>query len=567
MSNALTRITVLAFIFSVLLLMGCGAAVGSGTEPIPTATPTVIDPDAILVSTVDELLAAIGNDRVIALADGRYELSSASDYGKFTGDKPYHWNETYDGYELTLEGVSNLKLCGSGAANVTLCTKPRYANVFRCVNGSNICLEGLTVGHTEEPGTCGGGVLAFSDSAKLYVEDCALYGCGTIGLEAICCSEVNVTDTDVYDCSWLALYLLQCQSVRVRDSRIYDMQGAETLIKAVSSDSVSIRGCEIYGNDVQCLLNSGYSTGLSFVNNSVHNNSFHTALLWTERGMIVDGCEFKDNFVASWVHGKGAPVNAAGETLDKAALSDMKRSDVDVPDATPREKPELQFNNGTVYVSTVDELVAAIGSERTIVLDAALYDLSEAADYGGFGNEHYYWSESYDGPELCIVGVHDLTIRSSDGVAKEHTVTAMPRYANVLRFEKCENVTVSGLTLGHTEEPGYCVGGVLYLQSCTDTTVEACRLYGCGTLGIQSSGCDGLNVSGTEIYDCSYGGVELFSTKNVTFELCSLHDLPEPCITLLDCENVSYNGETLSDGGYRLDELKQYTISVTLTDP
>ena len=134
------------------------------------------------------------------------------------------------------------------------------------------------------------------------------------------------------------------------------------------------------------------------------------------------------------------------------------------------------------HVTTVDEFLAALGSDRTIYLDAALFDLSTASNYGGYGSEHYYWVDIFDGPGLVITGVKNLRLigQSKD----ETTVEAVPRYADVLCFSECENVTVAQLTAGHTKgEPGSCSGDVLAFEKCQDVHVIDCGLFGCGVWG------------------------------------------------------------------------------------
>ena len=70
MKKALSVVSLLA----VLLLAGCAAQ----TEP--TTVPEEIDaPNVITVTTVDELLAAIGPDREIVMEPGRYNLYWARD--------------------------------------------------------------------------------------------------------------------------------------------------------------------------------------------------------------------------------------------------------------------------------------------------------------------------------------------------------------------------------------------------------------------------------------------------------------------------------------------------------
>ena len=174
-----------------------------------------------------------------------------------------------------------------------------------------------------------------------------------------------------------------------------------------------------------------------------------------------------------------------------------------------------------VRVSTVDELLAAIAPDTTILLEPGEYDLSAAADYAtDSGKEYYTWgniySDSTQNAELLIRNVDNLTILG-DGLDTT-TVAAIPRYANVLRFENCSGLTLSGFTAGHTREPGFCSGGVLRLENCAGTTVDACGLFGCGTVGVWASGCSDLTVKNSRIYECSWEAVDVGHCRNVRIE-------------------------------------------------
>ena len=61
----------LAAVLTLALLLGCGVIAGAAPAAAENETR---------VTTVDELLAAIGPDAVIELAPGVFELSNASDY-------------------------------------------------------------------------------------------------------------------------------------------------------------------------------------------------------------------------------------------------------------------------------------------------------------------------------------------------------------------------------------------------------------------------------------------------------------------------------------------------------
>lgn len=209
--------------------------------------------------------------------------------------------------------------------------------------------------------------------------------------------------------------------------------------------------------------------------------------------------------------------------------------------------PVITEDQQTVTVKTPDEFLAAIAPNTEIVVDAPLIDWSKASGYGKGTGEYYHWYEAFDGPELYITGVSNLTIRGSGDDCTANVLSAVPRYANVLTFENCRNIMVQGLTAGHTEEPGYCLGGVLCFQNCQDILVENCGLFGCGTLGVMGISSKDMQIVNNEIYECSVGGVEFTNCDDVNVDGNTFRDLGGPEFRVYGCGIITCNGETVHD--------------------
>ena len=244
------------------------------------------------------------------------------------------------------------------------------------------------------------------------------------------------------------------------------------------------------------------------------------------------------------------PIDVNGEPLSEPALfNEMTLRDID-PDIAVKPVPAAEAakvpKGGSIEVTTVDEFLSAIGPDRTIILDGELFDLSTASNYGAGAGEYYYWHESHDGPELVIDGASGLSIRPKEAAAGETTIAAIPRYANVLNFRNCDDLVLVNLTVGHTEEPGACSGGVLDFQNCNNITVGGCRLYGCGILGISASACTTIKVSDTEIYECSQGAASFYRTDGIFFQKCDVHDVPSPAFIFRECGDKTWNDEPIT---------------------
>ena len=560
MNSKMTKSRVIASLLAFVLLAGCALFTG----PKSLADNEAAEIRTVEASTVDEFLAAIADNTTIILKAGDYSLSSASTYGKFSGSFSWGWEDQYDGPQLVIDSVKNLTIKGAGADATVISADPRYANVLTFRSCSNIALEGFTAGHTQEPGTCAGGVIYLEYTQGVRIDDCSLYGCGTIGIEGWQSSDIAVSGTEIYDCSQGASFLNSCRNVSFDSCEIRNHASAYEpsvmyLFYVYSTDNVRITNSSIHDNYAQSMLITGYSRDVVFAGNTVKDNAFLSSVFQPERySPVVEGCSFENNSIITWFPGNGTfAVDSQGNAIGKEELQAMNHRTIAADEKLIPEKeanPEslvAPSEDGMYHVSTVDEFLGAIGSERTIVLDAEYYDLTTASDYGSPGGEYYYWRESYDGPELVITNVHDLTIDAAkaegdDNTAKHHLISATPRYANVLSFQYCDNIALTNFTAGHTQEPGSCSGGVFFFQNCTGVGMLSCRMYGCGILGVETSNCASVYVIDCEIYDCSQGAANLSWTDGVSFINCNIHDVPSPALTFYQSYDITWNGQPLS---------------------
>lgn len=176
------------------------------------------------------------------------------------------------------------------------------------------------------------------------------------------------------------------------------------------------------------------------------------------------------------------------------------------PEATP--VPEV---TNTVYAATVDEFLAAIASDTEVILTGDVYNLSAATDYGVDGGNRHMWREVEDGYELVLCNLENFRL-----VGSENTVIETdPRHAGVLEAENCTGLVFQNLTVGHTQKPEKCSGEVIRLTNCTDTRIDACALYGCGSWGITAWYSGNLTVTDSEIYECSSGALHIWECTGV----------------------------------------------------
>ena len=547
-----------------LLLTGLMLLTAMGFAPV---AQEAIKGTAIEVATVDQLVAAVGPGADIALLPGEYALASAATYGRDTGNPYCRWEQSSEkGYELIISDADGLTLRGAGKDKTTLLAEDRYANVLTFNGCQNVTVSALTAGHSPAPGYCSGGVLYFANCNDATVEDCGLFGCGSLGVWAMNCNGLRVVLCRIYECSDTAVYVDGCRNVLVEDCEI-DHNGwrleyaASCLFQAYGGNGFTVSACRIHDNNANRLLQCGYTRNAAFVSNQVAYNTLQSAFSLYEYPATVDGCDFHGNELGSWyAEGYDAPSlaarDAAGQELTEDDLVAMDIRPVQLPGTEEIDLPEPTevAPGGEIVVTTVDEFLAAIGPDRTIVLDGARFSLADASDYGSGASWYYHWDLCYDGPQLIVTGASNLTIRSAAEDPAATTLTATPRYADVICFQGCDDVRLSGLTLGHTDGPSDCSGAVLDFESCNGVVLDGCRLYGCGTLGVNAYVCSDLHLTDCEIYDCSIGGVVLFTVHGAAFQSCRIHDVPSPAIALYDCNEVAWNEAPVTGNHYDVTE-------------
>ena len=516
--------------------------------------------EEITVTNVDDFLDAIAPNTTIRLAEGNYDLAGAAGYGAAIENGWYTWEAVNDGYELVVTGAEGLTILGGGAESTVISALPRYADVITFRNCEDLTLSGFTAGHTEAPGLCSGGVIALEGADDVRIEQCDLFGCGILAVSAHNCRSVVVADSVLRECSNGAVEAVSCWDVRVEGCDIRDcgseFGSAMALLDVRNCWGFAVTDCTLQDSDCSQLLTAQYSREVYLLGCDIHGNSVRwCAFELTECTPVVEGCRFEfdaDGTVfGGWYGGASLPVSSDGRSLSDIELSGMSLSHVDYAGPAAMSAPALdrEIRDGIAYVTVtnVDELLAAIASDTVVTLAAGDYDLNTAAYYGACGGDHYYWLGGYDGPGLIITDVENLRI-----VGAGRSVTnllAVPRGANVLTFENCRNVAVTGIEMGHTPAAGGCGGSVLAFTATDTALVQDCGLFGCGRVGVQGRDSANVTVLDSEIYDCSYVPAELRSCQDFDFRNCSIHDCGDGDtieFVLESCENITLNGDPLT---------------------
>ncbi|MBQ7581407.1 MAG: right-handed parallel beta-helix repeat-containing protein [Lachnospiraceae bacterium] len=224
-----------------------------------------------------------------------------------------------------------------------------------------------------------------------------------------------------------------------------------------------------------------------------------------------------------------------------------------------KHKDDMRYND-TVTVSDVSELLKAIQSNRKIILKEGTYDLSTANERlknPDVQFNHGYSSESGTVASVTFTNLTNLRLEAEEGCKVELCIT--DPYEPVLTLDNCDYVSLIGLTLGHHVEPGTCSGSVLDVRNGLGLNVNNCHLYGCGTYGLEAYDFSRIRFEDTEIYECTYGIVDLADTYDAEFVNCNMHDNSDlEMITLSQCGSISFTDCSFKDnkvdfGGYATD--------------
>jgi len=210
------------------------------------------------------------------------------------------------------------------------------------------------------------------------------------------------------------------------------------------------------------------------------------------------------------------------------------------------------FAQTSVTVSTALEFLNAIGSNKTIYLNPGDYVLTA---HVGLGSNNVVWENEYDGGQMNIVDVSNLKIIGKQGAR----VLVDPMYTWVMKFNHCNNITLDGYTMGHTAG-GYCTGGVVYVDSCTNVKVTNCRMFGSGTYGMGIFKSNNITVEKTDIYKCTYGLLQLGESQNVVFKNTRFRETGEfDQISISGCKNVHFKSCVFEKNGPKATDYYEYS--------
>ncbi len=190
-----------------------------------------------------------------------------------------------------------------------------------------------------------------------------------------------------------------------------------------------------------------------------------------------------------------------------------------------------------ITVDNANEFIAAIGSDRTIQLKGSTIYLSEVSSYNA--GKHYGFADAFDGKELVISNVKNLTIKGLGN--KPVKIITKPVYGNVISFENCAGITIENVDAGHGPKKGGCTGGVLKFDKSKNITINRSIMYGSGTEGITANTVSNLQCNKSIIRGCTYSIMTLNNCTEIEFNDCEFTDNQEfDLVNIFNCINIVF---------------------------
>lgn len=212
------------------------------------------------------------------------------------------------------------------------------------------------------------------------------------------------------------------------------------------------------------------------------------------------------------------------------AIKRLKSSNIENP---------IQESQEIKTIEDEESFLNSLNSNFSIRLKSKSYNLSKVKP---FRSNNIEFTEEFDGYQIIIKDIDNLII-SSD-LKEKSEILIEPRYSFVLIFKNCKNIFLSKIIFGHTPQPGYCTGGVLKFENCSDICINDSILFGSGTEGIVLEKVNSFYCKYTNIQDCTYGIMSITRSKNVNFKACEIKNnclLPISAIGIEDFSQVIFN--------------------------
>lgn len=163
-----------------------------------------------------------------------------------------------------------------------------------------------------------------------------------------------------------------------------------------------------------------------------------------------------------------------------------------------KANPDNPYIDTIITVTTTEEFVNAIGSNRTIYLEAEQFAFNSI-----LGNS-------------AIEGVSYLRISGSDELMTK-IYQGDPSY-HVLSFVNCHHIILTGLRMDHMPDSRQVVANTLNFDHCSDIRISESFIPGNNQIGIYGTYVKNMLCKDLRIFRCGLHHVKFENSKNIHIE-------------------------------------------------
>ncbi len=212
-------------------------------EPVSLAESPRIQDSAIISEDGKTITVHNAKELINHMApDRHFILMPGGDYDLYSLDPSI--NPQY--FEYGLKNLRNVTIEGFGSQQVNFFTVYGGDDVLTISNCENIILKNLNLGHDPLPvyAYCSGAVLVIQDSTDIQIDQCTMFGCGTVGIVAKNATELTCSNSVIRNCT---VNVMELSNTKALFENCSFINNTDEAIRLYGQQDVIIRNCRLEG--------------------------------------------------------------------------------------------------------------------------------------------------------------------------------------------------------------------------------------------------------------------------------------------------------------------------------
>ena len=194
-----------------------------------------------------------------------------------------------------------------------------------------------------------------------------------------------------------------------------------------------------------------------------------------------------------------------------------------------------------VTVSTIDQFLNAIGSNKRIIMEKGFYNFDKASIVK---NKNLRYEKKDNGYQITIIDVENLEIWGKENGV--NMVGSIPS-AYTLSFDNCIDVLIESINIDHASGKGGSAGAISIHDS-TSIDFYNCGLTGAGNIGLYIDSCESVYFEEGYISGFSKNAVFIMNSYDVYFDYINFDSNQSyPLINILSSDYLSFYACYMTD--------------------